>query len=114
MYGAMIQKLRKEHKYSQKDLGDYLGIGVYTISMWESEKREPDYSHLMAIAELFHVSVDFILYGKVDEIKLSPMEQEVLDLFRILPAEQQHEIKGVIRGFLIRGGHHGGIGSDAK
>ena len=105
MYGAIIQKLRKDHKYSQKELGDYLGIGVSTISMWESEKREPDYTHLMAIAELFHVSVDYILYGKVDEVKLSPDEEEVLSLFRQLPMEQQFEIKGIIKGFLIRGGH---------
>ena len=104
MYGVMIQKLRKEHKYSQKELGDYLGIGVSTISMWESEKREPDYTHLMAIAELFHVSVDYILYGKVDDVKLSPLEQDVLELFRQLPVEQQFEIKGIMKGFLLRDG----------
>lgn len=104
MYGAMIQKLRKEHKYSQKELGDYLGIGVSTVSMWESEKREPDYKHLMAIAELFHVSTDNILYGKVDDVKLSTNEQEILELFRQLPVEQQFEIKGIMKGFLLRGG----------
>lgn len=113
MYGVMIQKLRKENKYSQKELGDYLGIGVSTISMWESEKREPDYKFLMAIAELFNVSVDFILYGKVDEVKLSSEEQEVLSLYRELPLEQRHEIKGVIRGFLILGGNDG-KGRDVK
>lgn len=105
MYGVMIQNLRKSHKLSQKELGDRLGIGVSSISMWESEKRAPDHEHLMAIAELFHVSVDYILYGKVDEVKLSPEEQEVLDLFRDLPVNQQYEIKGIIKGFLIRGGH---------
>lgn len=105
MYGVMIQKLRKEHKLSQKELGDFLGIGVSTISMWESEKREPDYAHLMAMADRFHVSVDYILYGKVDDVKLSPEEQEVLDLFRSLPVNQQFEIKGIMKGFLIRSGH---------
>lgn len=105
MFGVIIQKLRKEHKYSQKELGDHLGIGVSTISMWESEKREPDLTHLMAIANLFHVSVDYILYGKVDDVKLSQQEQEVLDLFRQLPIEQQYEIKGIIKGFLIRSGN---------
>ena len=103
MYGALIQKLRKEHKYSQKELGDFLGIGVSTISMWESEKREPDLTHLKAIAELFHVSVDYILTGVVDDVRLSPIEQEVLELFRELPNEQQYEIKGIIKGFLLHG-----------
>lgn len=104
MYGTIIQKLRKEHKYSQRELGDYLGIGVSTISMWESEKREPDYTHLMAMAELFHVSTDYILFGKVDEVKLSREEQEILDLFRQLPMEQQFEIKGIMKGFILKGG----------
>lgn len=108
MYGLMIQKLRKAHKYSQKELGDFLGIGVSTISMWESEKREPDLSHLMALSELFHVSVDYILYGVVDDVQLTAMEREVLELFRALPNEQQYEIKGIIRGFLLQGGHGGG------
>lgn len=103
MYGVMIQKLRKEKKYSQKELGDHLGIGVSTISMWESEKREPDLSNLMTMAELFRVSVDYILYGKMDDIKLSREEQDILELFRQLSIEQQFEIKGIIKGFLIRG-----------
>lgn len=107
MYGAMIQKLRKDHKYSQKELGTFLGIGVSTISMWEAEKREPDLTHLTAIAELFHVSVDYILTGAVDDIRLSQMEQEVLELFRELPKEQQYEIKGIIRGYML----HGGLGN---
>lgn len=89
---------------SQKDLGDRLGIGVSTISMWESEKRAPDHTHLMAMADLFHVSVDYILFGKVDDVKLSPIEQEVLDLFRQLPMEQQFEIKGIMKGILLRDG----------
>ena len=104
MYGLMIQNLRKSHKLSQKELGDHLGIGVSTISMWESEKRAPDHTHLMAMAELFHVSVDYILYGKVDEVKLSRDEQEVLDLFRQLPIEQKFEIKGIMKGILLRDG----------
>lgn len=104
MYGVMIQKLRKENRYSQKNLSDHLGIGVSTISMWESEKREPDYAHLMAIAELFHVSVDYILYGKVDEVKLTHEEQDVLTLFRQLPVEHQFEIKGIMKGILLRNG----------
>lgn len=109
MYGVMIQKLRKEHKYSQKELGTHLGIGVSTISMWEAEKREPDLSHLKSIAELFHVSVDYILTGVVDDVRLSPMEQEILELFRELPTEQQYEIKGIIRGYLLQG-HGSGSG----
>ena len=104
MYGLMIQQLRKGRKMSQKELGDHLGIGVSTISMWESEKREPDLTHLMAIAELFDVSADYILHGKNKEYTLSSEEAYALMLFRRLSREQQFEVKGFMKGILLGDG----------
>lgn len=102
MYGQIIQQLRKNRKMSQKELGDYLGIGVSSISMWESEKREPDLNHLKAIARLFGVSTDYILFGNSnDDIELTTAEAYVLSLYRELPAESQFEIKGIMKGMLL-------------
>lgn len=101
MYGHMISSLRKKHKLSQKELGDNLGIGVSTISMWEAGKREPDYKYLMSIAELFGVSVDYLLYGKTDDKKLSQKERAVVDLFNQLSTEMQHEVLGIMKGILL-------------
>ena len=104
MYGVMIQRLRKSRKMSQKELGDHLGIGISTISMWESEKREPDLTHLMAIAELFEVSVDYILYGKKEEYNLTSDEAYALMLFRRLSRDKKHEVKGFIKGIHLSDG----------
>lgn len=103
MYGENIMSLRKKHKMSQKELGDTLGIGVSSISMWESCKREPSLEHLMAMAELFGVSTDFILFGKSDDRKFSKDEAELVDLYTQLPDGHKAEIKGIIKGLLMAG-----------
>lgn len=104
MYGDMIQSLRKSNKMSQAELGQHLGIGVSSVSMWEAEKREPSLEHLMAMAELFDVSVDFLLYGKKDERKLSKDETELVDLYSQLPDGHKPEIKGIMKGILLASG----------
>ena len=101
MYGNMISSLRKQHNMSQKDLGDFLGIGVSSVSMWESEKREPSLDHLITMAERFGVSTDFILFGEVDDRKFSKDEIELVDLYNQLSASHKSEIKGIVKGIIL-------------
>lgn len=101
MYGNMISSLRKQRKMSQSELGERLGIGVSSVSMWEAEKREPSLEHLMAMADMFGVSSDFILYGKSDDRKFSKDETELVDLYMQLPDNRKAEIKGIIKGILL-------------
>lgn len=102
MYGATILELRKKHRMSQKDLGDSLGIGVSTISMWESEKREPSLDHVKAMVDLFGVPADYLLFGQFDDgRKLTKQDEELLDLFDQLPEEKKHEVRGIMKGILL-------------
>lgn len=101
LYGTMITALRKKHKFSQKELGDHLGIGVSSISLWEQGKREPSLQHLKEMAELFGVSTDYLLFGQEDDRKITKQEGEILDLFAQLPEEKQHEVKGIMKGIIL-------------
>ena len=101
LYGTIITALRKKHKFSQKELGDHLGIGVSSISLWEQEKRQPSLDNLMEIAELFGVSTDYLLFGQEDDRKITKQEAEILDLFAQLPEEKQHEVKGIMKGIIL-------------
>lgn len=101
MYGVMIQSLRKKHRMSQKELGDKLGIGVSTVSVWESSKRSPSVENLMSIAELFGVSVDYILYGKKDNLDISKDEIALINLYGQLSDNEKSEVKGIIKGLLM-------------
>lgn len=63
-FGKMLKALRLEKGISQRKLGEDLGVVNQTISFWETGSREPDLDTLLAIANYFDVSVDFLISDK--------------------------------------------------
>ena len=61
MLGNNIKKLRLSKEMTQEDLGKFLNKTKNNISQYETEKREPDNDTLKKIADLFEVSVDYLL-----------------------------------------------------
>jgi len=59
-----VKDLRQEHALSQKELADRLGVSRSTVAMWETSSSQPDLHTLAALADLFQVSVDYLL-GRV-------------------------------------------------
>ncbi|GAB6100399.1 hypothetical protein JCM16358_22780 [Halanaerocella petrolearia] len=59
--GKQLRKLRKEENLTQAQLGKKLNLGESTISLYESNKREPDYKTLKKIADFFNVTADYLL-----------------------------------------------------
>ena len=62
-----MRTLRMEHEISQEKLAEELDIARTTVSHLENGNREPSLYVLMAYAEYFSVSVDWILFGKEHE-----------------------------------------------
>ncbi len=56
-----IRKLRKEMNMKQLELCEKLGIVQATLSGWENEKYEPDLKSIKRMAEIFNVSIDYLL-----------------------------------------------------
>lgn len=63
-----IKELRTAQtpKMSQDKLGKLVGVGRTTVTMWENGSNEPDNATLVKLAEIFGVSVDYLL-GKNPE-----------------------------------------------
>ena len=59
--GDRLKQLRVEYGILQKKLAEQLNLSQQTISLYESNKRQPDYDTLKQIAEFFNVSTDYIL-----------------------------------------------------
>ena len=59
-----LKSLRVEHEISQEKLAEELDIARTTVSHLENGNREPSLYVLMAYAEHFGVSTDWILFGK--------------------------------------------------
>ena len=56
-----LKQLRENRKLSQLKLALDLNMNQNTISRYESGAREADYKTLIAIANYFNVSIDYLL-----------------------------------------------------
>ncbi|HBL36580.1 MAG TPA: XRE family transcriptional regulator [Firmicutes bacterium] len=60
-FGAKLRALREEQGLYQKDLAEKLELTQKTISNYENNERFPDQKTLHKIADLFNVSLDYLL-----------------------------------------------------
>lgn len=65
-----LKELRTSRKISQVKLAMDLNLSQNTISRYETGEREADYDTLVAIADYFNVSVDYLL-GRTDDPKIA-------------------------------------------
>jgi transcriptional regulator with XRE-family HTH domain len=56
-----ISELRKKKNITQEELATQLGISFQSVSKWETGTSLPDVTMLPKIAEIFDVSVDYVL-----------------------------------------------------
>lgn len=68
-FSSRLRTLRKDMGYTQSDLAKLLNIGQTTIANYESGHRTPDISKIKEIANLFNVSIDYIL--GMNDIKIA-------------------------------------------
>ena len=59
--GVRVAELRCERGMTQHDLAAKLGVSVRTIGNVERAKPMPDLSVLIALADLFEVSLDYLV-----------------------------------------------------
>ena len=60
-FNERLYELRIDNNLSRVELALKLSVSVRLISYWENGKRECDFDMLIRIADLFSVSVDFLL-----------------------------------------------------
>lgn len=59
--GSRISQLREKRGWTQEELSSSLGISRAALSHYEKNRREPDSETLTKVADLFHVSLDYIV-----------------------------------------------------
>ncbi|MBP3477986.1 MAG: helix-turn-helix transcriptional regulator [Oscillospiraceae bacterium] len=73
--GNRIAKLRKEKMMSQEKMAEQLGVSSQAVSKWENDISCPDISLLIPLAKLLGVTVDDLLTGNSNEVKLLPTDK---------------------------------------
>ena len=56
-----LRKLRRDKDLTQEELGNLLGISYQSVSKWERGESVPDIATLKIIAEMFGVTIDYLL-----------------------------------------------------
>lgn len=65
-----LKELREKRRLSQITLAMELNLNQNSISRYETGEREADYATLIAIADYFGVSVDYLL-GRTDNPRVN-------------------------------------------
>ena len=68
MIGERIRLLRKKKNMTQEQVAVYLNAAKSTVSQYENDVNEPDLKTVMKLADLFGVTVDYML-GRVEPPK---------------------------------------------
>ncbi|MBR6532011.1 MAG: helix-turn-helix transcriptional regulator, partial [Clostridia bacterium] len=92
-----ISALRRECGMSQDELAEKLDVSRQSVSKWESGKTLPDSDKVLALAELFGVSTDFLLRDteefaaaeEVTEPVTEPVAEPVVQAVSILWQEPE-------------------------
>lgn len=101
-----ISKLREERGWSQTDLGKKVGVNQRYVSTWETGRNMPHVETLIRLAQVFEVSVDYLV---LDDVPREPNHHvddiELYEQFRqaeALPAEQKKVIKQLVGAVLFQ------------
>jgi len=88
-----MRELRKQMNITMKQLGDMLGVSESAISHYETGKRQADFETLLKIAEIYDVSLDYLL-GRTDtpEPQKSAPDETQIDMSTL-----DFALQGVVR-----------------
>lgn len=64
-----LQQHRKKHNMSQEDLAEQLHISRQSVSKWENGTSLPSFANVVAISELFDISLDELIKGDENLMK---------------------------------------------
>lgn len=98
-----LKELREQRKLNQEGLALKLNVSQSTISAYEVGERVPDLETLIAIADFFNVSLDYLaglsdLKQQIRQTDLSPNELEHLYTYRRLSDIDKEKINAYMDG----------------
>ncbi|MDY2986004.1 MAG: helix-turn-helix transcriptional regulator [Peptoniphilus sp.] len=70
-FGARLKNLRISSDMTQLDLSKKLNVSRATVGRYETEERFPDKETLIKLADIFNVSLDFLLGREYKNINIS-------------------------------------------
>ncbi len=79
---AQIKKYRTEMNLSQEELAEKIYVTRQSISNWENGKNYPDIHSLLLLSSLFDVSLDQLVKGDIEIMKVEIKKEEIAKMNR--------------------------------
>lgn len=67
-FSERVLQARKAKGMSQEKLAELIGVSRQAVSKWETGEAKPDVDKLIAICEALELSMDYLCFGKQDEL----------------------------------------------
>lgn len=111
-FNNKLYELRKQKGFSQEELANRLNVSRQTISKWEVGESTPDMEKLVAISDLFEVSLDELVKGEEPKLAepseqivkselYSDIKEQVLTVDNKEKAKKGIKIAGIILGIFV-------------
>ena len=101
--GEFIQQSRKAKGFTQKDLGDRIGVSDKTISKWDNGNSIPDTSILNELCATLDINVNELLSGEklTPEIYSMKAEENMMNLLEDNQKQQRSTILPFAAGVIL-------------
>ena len=94
-FAEKLKALRLENNMTQEYVAQRMSLARSTIAGYETKNRQPSHEKLSAFANLFHVTIDYLLDDETRN--LSDDTQNFLIRFRRLPIRSKKELLKVLQ-----------------
>jgi len=78
-FSQRLQTARKQHKLTQSEVAESLNVSFQAVSLWERGETTPEVDKLAEIADLYGVTVDWLLRGKAEAAVEIDFEEPLSD-----------------------------------
>lgn len=86
-----LYELRKKHNLSQEELAEKLGVSRQAVSKWERSEASPDTDNLIALAKIYNLSLDELIYGEKEGKKEEPKAEPEQEPETEIEDEEEYE-----------------------
>jgi len=91
--GDRIKLLRNEQGMTQEQLGDYLNLSRSSVKGYENDGVEPSLSVLVKLADIFNVSLDYLLGRTKEKHNLNLLETNTKEfLLKVIELANDYKI----------------------
>lgn len=85
LLGKKIKELRTKSKFTLSELANLLGVTKSSVASYENDSRQPSFSVLIKIAQIFNVSTDYLLLNKPEKnISIASLNEEQTEIIKSL------------------------------